>query len=428
MRKRFIGLSALIVVLALGSAICSAQALDDVTAQMAVTKSGLVLNRKTLTFDCLVTITNNSGATINSPLALVISNISQSTVLLANKAGSVPQVSGNPYVNVAVPSGGLLPGASVSNVLLKFSNANRLAFTFSTSVLIQTTSLVLSAPPGLDYTYQCAVGGGCSMSTFPITFSITNNGPFPATNVKFGFTSYEYVFSQDYSIYPPYAIWFSSLTSPQGTCSVSGGEGAGEGAGTCTFPNLAVGASVVIGLLTTDLDGENQYDLKSSATCDQLNAVEGTQESTSAATRITPVFSGFAGCGSTQEGCTQMADACHNVYTNALNSCDSTYMSVDCTVNGNGLTSAESAACSVAGYFGGWAAQLVCQGAACEERDLSCQNDADSQAVSCLDNVWYSCYNWAQTYCGWCTPYPSDLALGLGSCSSSAPTQLPTVW
>jgi len=111
---------------------CAAQKLVDVTAQVTVTKSGLVFNRLTNTFNSVVTLTNSSASDLNGPLVLVISNLTPTTVTLANQSGKDP--SGNPYLNVVVPEGGLLPGKSIPNILLQFSNPNRLVFTFALSV------------------------------------------------------------------------------------------------------------------------------------------------------------------------------------------------------------------------------------------------------------------------------------------------------
>jgi len=111
---------------------CAAQNFVDESGQVTITKSGLVLNRATNTFNSLVTITNSSGAVLNAPLVLVISNISPSTVTLANPSGKSP--SGNPFVSLTVPADGLLVGSHIANVLLEFSDPTRVAFTFTVSV------------------------------------------------------------------------------------------------------------------------------------------------------------------------------------------------------------------------------------------------------------------------------------------------------
>ena len=58
----------------------------DITSQFAITRSGLVLNRATSTYDSTVTLTNTSGATVPAPISVVVSGLPGS-VTLANKAG-----------------------------------------------------------------------------------------------------------------------------------------------------------------------------------------------------------------------------------------------------------------------------------------------------------------------------------------------------
>lgn len=95
--------------------------------------TGLVLNRTTNTFDAQATITNTSAETIVAPLSLVITGITPTSVSLANPAGQT--AGAKPYVEVPLPAAGLLPGASVSKVLLKFNNPSRVRFSFTHSLL-----------------------------------------------------------------------------------------------------------------------------------------------------------------------------------------------------------------------------------------------------------------------------------------------------
>jgi hypothetical protein len=75
----FAGLTFLIVGLTTAPE-CVAQRFVDLSSQVAVTKSGLVLNRATNTFNTVVTITNSSANDLNGPLLLVISKLSPTTV------------------------------------------------------------------------------------------------------------------------------------------------------------------------------------------------------------------------------------------------------------------------------------------------------------------------------------------------------------
>src|ERR1700732_2918702 len=57
----------------------------DVTSQVAVTRSGLVFNRVTNTFDSFIKIPNTSSRVVGPPLVLVITNLTQTTVTVANQ-------------------------------------------------------------------------------------------------------------------------------------------------------------------------------------------------------------------------------------------------------------------------------------------------------------------------------------------------------
>jgi hypothetical protein len=99
-----------------------------------VTLSGLVLDRATGTFDAQATITNVSAdETLQAPMRLVVTSIaSAGAVTLANADGQTEE--GDAFVEVSLPDGGLVPGASVDDILLKFANPLRVHFTFTTSV------------------------------------------------------------------------------------------------------------------------------------------------------------------------------------------------------------------------------------------------------------------------------------------------------
>jgi hypothetical protein len=125
-----IGLS--VLALFLGPRYAAAQSFVDISTKVTITKSGLLLNRATNTFNSVVTVTNSSPAVINAPLVLNVVNITPGTITLANSAGQGP--SGAPYVNFTVPPNGLSPGASISNVLLAFNDPSRINFTFALSV------------------------------------------------------------------------------------------------------------------------------------------------------------------------------------------------------------------------------------------------------------------------------------------------------
>lgn len=103
----------------------------DVSGQVTVIKSGLVLNRSTNTFDSTVTLTN-SLMTINGPVRLILPSITPSGITLFNATGS--NQAGQPYIDVPVSGGTLAPGQSMKTVL-KFSNPKRVTFGFTTQVM-----------------------------------------------------------------------------------------------------------------------------------------------------------------------------------------------------------------------------------------------------------------------------------------------------
>lgn len=118
----------------------------DVTAELGVKASGYVFNRRTNTFDSTVTLRSDTRS-ITAPVKLIVTNISAPTVSLANSSGTSEQ--GNPYVYIPLESGTLAKGQSTT-VVLKFTNANRLAFTYSARVVASVGDIgriVVFPPP-----------------------------------------------------------------------------------------------------------------------------------------------------------------------------------------------------------------------------------------------------------------------------------------
>ncbi|MDS4019133.1 MAG: S8 family serine peptidase [Candidatus Competibacter sp.] len=101
----------------------------DVTAQVKVTFSGLRYNRTTQTYDTVATLTNTSSDPILAPLELHVASIAPNTVALANPTGTASD--GHPFVAVPLPTGTLAPGATVTNVVLRFRNPGNVQFTFT---------------------------------------------------------------------------------------------------------------------------------------------------------------------------------------------------------------------------------------------------------------------------------------------------------
>ena len=101
----------------------------DVSAQVKVTFSGLRYNRTTQTYDTIATLTNTSPDPIQAPLELHVVSITPATVTLQNPGGTASD--GHSYVTVPLPTGELAPGATVTNVVLRFNNPDKVQFTFT---------------------------------------------------------------------------------------------------------------------------------------------------------------------------------------------------------------------------------------------------------------------------------------------------------
>jgi uncharacterized delta-60 repeat protein len=124
----------------------------DITGQFAITRSGLVLNRATNTFDSTITLKNASGTAVLAPITAVVSGFPAS-VTLANQAGQTPD--GKPYVSPMAAGSLLQSGASLSFVL-KFANPQRVTFT---SVLQILYTVAAASPDAPNLISAVATGG-----------------------------------------------------------------------------------------------------------------------------------------------------------------------------------------------------------------------------------------------------------------------------
>ena len=132
-----------------------AQALtQDITSQFAITRSGLVLNRTTNTFDSTVTLKNSSDAPVLAPIDVVVGGL-PAGITLANKTGDEPD--GRPYVS-PMAAGSLLQGGGSLTFVLKFANPARVTFT-STLQILRT---VVEAPPNAPSLIGVVATGGTS--------------------------------------------------------------------------------------------------------------------------------------------------------------------------------------------------------------------------------------------------------------------------
>lgn len=101
---------------------------ESLNGLVSISKSGLVLNRLSNTYDSAITVTNTSTTPIGAPFQLTVSSISAAGVTVYNSNGVDAQ--DNPTVSVALDMGVLQPGAKVT-VPLKFVNRKQRAFNFA---------------------------------------------------------------------------------------------------------------------------------------------------------------------------------------------------------------------------------------------------------------------------------------------------------
>src|SRR5215472_412150 len=144
--------SALALALILLASLAHAATPVQVDKQVQVSYTGLVLNRTTNTFDTVATIKNIGAAPVFAPMSLVVTGISVGTVQLANPTGTTS--TGLPYVSVSLSGGSLNAGATVTPVVLKFSNPTRVGFTFTQSIfgVLASSNHPPTANAGADQT------------------------------------------------------------------------------------------------------------------------------------------------------------------------------------------------------------------------------------------------------------------------------------
>ncbi|WP_200374488.1 PKD domain-containing protein [Thiocystis violacea] len=118
--------------LSVSAAAVATEATTNVSAQLTVSYSGLRFNRATQTYDTIATLTNTSSASLLVPMELHIATISASGVTLQNATSTAGD--GHPFVTVPLNNGRLSPGASVTNVILRFRNPANLKFSFTHEV------------------------------------------------------------------------------------------------------------------------------------------------------------------------------------------------------------------------------------------------------------------------------------------------------
>lgn len=107
----------------------------DVSGQMTLTKSGLVLNRTTNTFNQVVRLNNVSKKTLEAPVFLAISGL-PAGVTLKGSTSQIPLTTANAtntqYLAIPAPVG-FEPGAGI-DILLQFENPKRISISYSLKI------------------------------------------------------------------------------------------------------------------------------------------------------------------------------------------------------------------------------------------------------------------------------------------------------
>ena len=100
---------------------------ESFASRLSVTKSEIVFNPESNTFDSTVTLTNVSAAVVAAPLMLEIKEITSAGVKVANRTST--DYNNHALLPVYLTFGVLRPGARVSTVV-KFSNPQRASFDY----------------------------------------------------------------------------------------------------------------------------------------------------------------------------------------------------------------------------------------------------------------------------------------------------------
>jgi hypothetical protein len=124
----------------IGSFLATHACATDVTATTHISRSALVLNRSTATFDSVVTLTNTGQQSYASPLRLIV-QVNPSVVSLSNGTGVTTD--GKAFIDIPLPTGNLNQGQSVRTTV-KINNVPRIPFTVQFFA-----DAAVAEPPGL---------------------------------------------------------------------------------------------------------------------------------------------------------------------------------------------------------------------------------------------------------------------------------------
>lgn len=116
---------------------------SDVTASIAIVRSGFRKNLTTGRYVQTLQLTNTTAAAIHSPILIVLLNLSANATLY-NKSGDT---NGRPYLSLAVGGDSLVlaPGQTASAVL-EFTNPSNQGITYGTQTLAGTVSADCNCP------------------------------------------------------------------------------------------------------------------------------------------------------------------------------------------------------------------------------------------------------------------------------------------
>jgi len=150
-----------VLALTLKPANTSPTSVAKVTADFSFSRTALVFNRTSGTYNTTFTATNTSGGSISGPLTLGLPGLT-ATVTLSNGGGTF---NGDPYI--ALQSGALASAGSVS-VALKFNNPPKGPVNFTPTVYsgtfppsaLQLTCPAATASVGTPYDSNLTAGGG----------------------------------------------------------------------------------------------------------------------------------------------------------------------------------------------------------------------------------------------------------------------------
>ncbi|MBK8276759.1 MAG: hypothetical protein IPK92_13280 [Nitrospira sp.] len=106
----------------------------DASSRVSVSKSGLTFNRVSQTFDTLMTVTNTSSSALTGPVVIVVET-QPSSVTVANSTGTL--FDGRTYISASLKD--LAPGATISNIVVKFKNPTRATFSINTNTFVFTS-------------------------------------------------------------------------------------------------------------------------------------------------------------------------------------------------------------------------------------------------------------------------------------------------